>query len=38
MQMEQQAKSLIVLTYRPHHMATFRLNPTARGAWEALQK
>lgn len=37
-QMEQQAKSLIVLNYKSHHMATFRLHPTTRLAWEAWRR
>lgn len=34
--MERQAMSLLVLSVKPHHMATIRRNPTAHMAWEAL--
>ncbi|KAK1861174.1 hypothetical protein I4F81_003758 [Pyropia yezoensis] len=34
--MERQAMSLLVLSVKPHHMATIRRNPTVRVAWEAL--
>ncbi|KAK1865108.1 hypothetical protein I4F81_007643 [Pyropia yezoensis] len=34
--MERQAMSLLVLSVKPHHMATVRRNPTARMSWEAL--
>lgn len=35
---EQRAMSTMALTVKPHHLATFRLHPTARGVWEALER
>lgn len=36
--MEEQAMALLVLNCRSHHQATFRLYPTARGDWQALER
>lgn len=33
---EELAKSIMALSVQFHHLATFRLHPTARGVWEAL--